>query len=150
MFHALRYDWWRKETFEMFHAWGYIGWEIENFENVPRSEIYWVGRTPGRLLSSPLFLKVSSAKRKVHISREKETKGEVHIGGEKKTKRKVHIRGEKKFIGIAYFQMTAFSEADRKKILESLTSDVRPPLFSCKRCPVDLLHGIRIRDDFQE
>ena len=91
MFHALRYDWWRKETFEMFHAWGYIGWEIENFENVPRSEIYWVGRTPGRLLSSPLLLKVSSAKRKVHISREKETKGEVHIGGEKETKRKVHI-----------------------------------------------------------
>ena len=121
-----------------------------------------MGRTPGRLLSSPLFLKVSSAKRKVHISREKETKGEVHIGGEKETKRKVHIGRqketkrkvhigrEKKFIGIAYFQMTAFSEADRKKILESLTSDVRPPLFSCKRCPVDLLHGIRVRDDFQE
>ena len=29
MFHALRYDWWGKETFEMFHAWGYIGWEDE-------------------------------------------------------------------------------------------------------------------------
>ena len=130
----------------MFHALGYTGWEFENFENVPRFEIYWVGRTPGRLLSSPLFLKVSSAKRKVHISREKETKGKVHISGEKETKRKVHIGGKKKFIVIAYFQMTAFSEADRKKILESLTSDVRlrPPLFTYNRCPVDLLHGIRI------
>ena len=99
-----------------------------------------MGRTPGRLLSSPLFLKVSSAKRKVHISREKETKGKVHIDGERETKRKVHIGREKNLIGIAFFQMTAFSEADRKKILESLTSDVRlrPPLFSYNRCPVDL------------
>ena len=103
------------------------------------------GKDP-RAVAELLFLKVSSAKRKVHISGEKETKGKVHIGGEKKTKRKVHIGGEKKFIVMAYFQMTAFSEADRKKILESLTSDVRlrPSLFSCNRCPVDLLYGIRI------
>ena len=29
MLHALRYNWWGKETFEMFHPWGYIGWENE-------------------------------------------------------------------------------------------------------------------------
>ena len=45
------------------------------------------GKDP-RAVAELLFLKVSSAKRKVHIGREKATKGNVHFGGEKKLKEK--------------------------------------------------------------